>query len=233
VLDGVVLLLFLVLPVMTPGFPSTGALSEGAGAVALKGAVVMVGAVMAGLVVMALWPRGFVRAVERVAVFLPRAVARPMVNALEAFMDSISILRNPRLLMLGFVWTLGFWTWHGLSFWLGMMAFGIDTGFVSAIFTEAVVGFGVALPAAPGFFGTFHASAEFALSSVYGIESAQSLAFAFGYHFGGWIPITLIGLYYAWKLGFSLGEIGGSEERVEEVIEGEHPDAEDLLRGPK
>ena len=232
VLDGVVLLMFLVVPVMTPGFPA-GALSQGAGALALKGAVVMVGGFMAALIIMAIWPRGFVRTVERVAVWMPRSLARPLVSALEAFMDSISILRNPRLLFLGFVWTLGFWTWHGVSFWLGMLAFGIDTGFVSAIFTEAVVGFGVALPAAPGFFGTFHASAEFALSGVYGVDTAQSLAFAFGYHFGGWIPITVIGLYYAWKLGLSLGEIGGAEERVEDIIEEEHPEAGDLLGGSR
>ena len=96
-----------------------------------------------------------------------------------------------------------------------MMAFGIDTGFVSAWFTEAVVGFGVALPSAPGFFGTFHASASFALSTVYGVDSARALAFAFGYHFGGWIPITLIGPGYAWRLGLSLGEVGAAEERVE------------------
>lgn len=227
VLDGVVLLLFLVIPVMTPGFPATGALSEGAGALALKSAVIMVGAVVLALVVMAIWPRGFVRGAQRMASFLPRSLSRPIVDGLEAFMDSISILRNPRLLFLGFVWTVGFWAWHGVSFWLGMLAFGIDTGFVSAIFTEAVVGFGVALPAAPGFFGTFHASAQFALSSVYGVDEAQSLAFAFGYHFGGWIPITVIGLYYAGKLGLSLGEIGGAEERVEENIEDEHRDPGD------
>jgi uncharacterized membrane protein YbhN (UPF0104 family) len=231
VLDGIVLLLFLVIPLLTPGFPSTVALSEGAGGLALRGAVVMVGAVMLALVVMAVWPRTFVRTAERAASVLPRALARPIVDALQAFMDSVSVLRNPRLLFLGFAWTLGFWTWHGLSFWLGMLAFGIDTGFVSAIFTEAVVGFGVALPAAPGFFGTFHASAEFALTSVYGVDTAQSLAFAFGYHFGGWIPITVIGFYYAWRLGLSLGEIGGAEERVEENIEEEHPDVEDLLGG--
>jgi len=229
VLDGVVLLLFLIVPVMTPGFPSTGALAEGAGALALKSAVTLVAVVMMALIVMAIWPRGFVRGAQRAASILPRSLSRPIVDGLEAFMDSISILRNPRLLALGFTWTLGFWAWHGISFWLGMMAFGIDTGFVSAIFTEAVVGFGVAIPAAPGFFGTFHASAEFALSSVYGVEEAKALAFAFGYHFGGWIPITVIGLYYAGKLGLSLGEIGGAEERVEEIIEEEHPEAGDGL----
>jgi hypothetical protein len=100
-----------------------------------------------------------------------------------------------------------------------MKAFGIDTGLVSAWFTEAVVGFGVAVPAAPGFFGTFHASAGFALGSVYGVDGARALAFAFGYHFGGWLAITLVGMAYAWRLGLTLGDVSASEERVEEVVE--------------
>lgn len=223
-LDGVVLLLMLVVPVLTPGFPRAGVLSQGFGAAALKGGALLVGIVMLSLIVMAVWPRRFVRAAERVARLLPSAVARPLVDALEAFLDSVAILRSPRLLTLGFAWTVAFWLWHGLSFWLGMLAFGIDTGLVSAFFTEAVVGFGVAVPSAPGFVGTFHASADFALNAVYGVDSNRSLAFAFGYHFGGWIPITAIGLVYAWKLGLSLGDVGAAEERVEEVIEEEHPD---------
>jgi hypothetical protein len=74
----------------------------------------------------------------------------------------------------------------------------------------------VAVPSAPGFFGTFHFSANFALSTVYGVPETESLAFAFAYHFGGWIPITLIGLWYAWTLGLSLGEVGHADEQFEE-----------------
>jgi glycosyltransferase 2 family protein len=223
-MDGVVLLLFLVVPLMTPGFPSVEALSVGAGGAALKAAVLLVGAVLLALVLMAVWPGPFSRLIAAVARLLPSSIGRPVVDALDAFLDSIAIMRNPKLLFLGFAWTLFFWTWHGMSFWLGMLAFGIHTGPISAFFTEAVVGFGVAIPSAPGFVGTFHASANFALSSVYGVEKAQSLAFAFGYHFGGWIPITVIGLGYAWSLGISLGEVGSAEERVEEVIEERHTD---------
>jgi len=197
--------------------------SQGLGSLILKGGILAVAVVMAVLVVMAVWPRAFVRGAERFARFLPRAMARPLVDALAALLDAIGVLRSPRLLALAFLWTVGFWLFHGLSFWLGMLAFGIDTGLVSAWFTEAVVGFGVAIPSAPGFIGTFHASANFALSNVYGVEEARSLAFAFGYHFGGWIPITAIGLWYAWRLGLSLGDVGAAEERVEAVIEGEHP----------
>ena len=218
-LDGVVLLLFLTLPLLTPGFPAAEAFSSGLGGVLLRTGAVAVLMVMALLVFMAMWPRKFLDAAEGIACLLPGAIERPLVGGLEAFVGSVAIIRDFRLLTLGFAWTLFFWLWHGVSFWLGMLAFGIDTGFISALFTEAVVGFGVAIPSAPGFFGTFHASAKFALSDVYGVSEAASLAFAFGYHFGGWIPITLIGLRYAWKLGFSFGEMGTREKLLKEGVE--------------
>ena len=72
---------------------------------------------------------------------------------------------------------------------------------------------------APGFFGTFHFAANFALTTVYGVPEAESLAFAFAYHFGGWIPITAIGLWFAWQLGISIGDVGAAEDTVEEGLE--------------
>jgi uncharacterized protein (TIRG00374 family) len=214
-MDGVVLLLFLVLPVFSAGFPEEGALSSGAGATVLRLGVIVVVIILVAVIVLAAWPELFGRVARAVARVLPPAIAQPVLDGLDSFLASLAIMRNPRLLAVGFAWTLGFWAWHGISFWLAMLAFDIDTGFVSAIFTEAMVGIGVALPAAPGFFGTWHFFANVALSEVYGVPEAQSLAFAFGYHLGGWFPITAIGLWYAWKLGMSLGEVGHADERVE------------------
>lgn len=214
-MDGVVLLLFLVVPVLTPGFPATEALADGIGRAMLQFAIGLVVAVVGVLIVMAFLPKHFVAVARRASVVLPDALGERLMGSLSTFLDSIAIMRDPKLLALGFAWSLFFWSWHGLSFWLGMLAFGIDTGFLSAIFTEAVVGFGVAVPAAPGFFGTFHFAANFALTTVYGVAEADSLAFAFAYHFGGWIPITLIGFWYAWSLGLSLGDVGHADERLE------------------
>lgn len=217
-MDGVVLLLFFLIPLMTPGFPAAEALSEGGGAAMLRFAGALVLGVLLFLVVLAAFPRQFMVVGERLSVVLPTGFRAEVLAALHGLLGSIGIMRDPRLLLVGFAWSLFFWSWHGFSFWLGMLAFGIDTGWVSAIFTEAVVGFGVAIPSAPGFFGTFHAAAEFALTTVYGVPEAQSLAFAFAYHFGGWIPITLIGLWYAWTLGLSLGDLGHAEEEIEEQV---------------
>jgi hypothetical protein len=109
-----------------------------------------------------------------------------------------------------------------------MLAFDIHAGLVAAFFTEAVVGFGVALPAAPGFFGTFHASAAFALDTVYQAGEVPTLAFAYGYHRGGFIPVTLLGLWYARKLGLSLGDVRDSEAKVEAAVDAELVDRDDL-----
>lgn len=215
-MDGVILLLFLVIPVLTPGFPTSDALTQGGGLAMLRFAIGLVVGVLVVLVLMAAMPRRVVTLTEGVCARLPETVGARILGAVSGLMDSIAIMRDPKLLILGFSWSLFFWLWHGISFWLGMLAFGIDTGFVSAIFTEAVVGFGVAVPSAPGFFGTFHFAANFALTTVYGVPESTSLAFAFAYHFGGWIPITVIGLWYAGRLGMSLGDVGTADERVEE-----------------
>jgi uncharacterized membrane protein YbhN (UPF0104 family) len=181
--------------------------------------------VLVVLVIMASVPERFVRLTEWVAGGLPEHMGAKLVGAVHGLLESIAIMRDPKLLLAGFAWSLFFWSWHGLSFWLGMLAFGIDTGLVSAIFTEAVVGFGVAVPSAPGFFGTFHFAANFALTTVYGVPETSSLAFAFAYHFGGWIPITVIGLWYAGSLGLSLGDVGHSDERIEEAPMPDEPTA--------
>jgi len=148
-LDGVALLLFLVLPVFLPGFPMDGALATGTGGVMLRAGVAAVAVVLVALVVMAVWPRAFVRLAERGAHLLPAAFAQRMLGGLEAFLGSVAIMRDARLLALGLAWSLFFWAWHAASFWIGMLAFGIDTGLAAALFTLAVVGFGVALPSGP------------------------------------------------------------------------------------
>ncbi|MCJ7629163.1 MAG: hypothetical protein MUO50_12350, partial [Longimicrobiales bacterium] len=92
-----------------------------------------------------------------------------------------------------------------------------------ALFVNATVALAVAAPAAPGFIGTFQLGVTTGLG-VYGVPEAAATALSFGFHLAGFIPVTLIGLFFAWKLGLSFGEVGKSEIRVEEAVEGAHPE---------
>lgn len=229
VLDAVVLAAFLVGTVLMPSFPEVDLGARVTGI--LESAVVLLGVVGVILVLLLAFPSVVVRTTEAVARrLLPEAVSLRVIEALEAFLQALGVVRSPVLLAKGLAWSFFFWFWHGLSFWLGMLAFDIHAGPVAAFFTEAVVGFGVALPAAPGFFGTFHASAAFALDTVYAVGEIPTLAFAYGYHMGGFIPVTLIGLWYAHRLGLSLGDVRDSEAKVEAEVDAEFGDAMD---GPR
>ena len=214
-LDAVVLLLFLVVPLMAGGFPAEGALSSGVGGTVFRAAVVGVGAILALVVLLVAWPGVAIgvgrRAVERLERKADQErmaqLAGRFVDAMADFLGALRALRSPRLLAAAIGWTFALWLWHGFSFYLGMLALGIDTGFVSALFTEAVVGWVVAVPGAPGFIGNFQFGVDFALSDTYGASAPSVLAFAFAYHVGGWFPVTFIGLYYAARMGLTRREL--------------------------
>ena len=57
------------------------------------------------------------------------------------------------------------------------------------------------------------------MSGVYSIPEPTALAFSFGYHLGGFVPITVIGLVCASRLGFSLRELRTSELMLAEPID--------------
>lgn len=230
-LDAFTVLLLLLVAVAAPDFPEGATMGGRSVGTVVNTMVGVVGVLLLGLVVLLVWPRKLVRLVERlVARFLPAEPARRVVDAMEAFLAGLSSLRKPRLMTAALLWSVFFWSWHCLAFWIGFQAFGIEASYFAAMFVNAVVAFAVAVPSSPGFFGTFHAGVAVALLGVYGIGQGETLAFAFGFHLGGFIPVTLIGLYYAWRLGFSFGEIERSEIRVEREVEREHPDLVPVTR---
>ncbi len=219
-LDSIVLVSFFLVPMALPSFPGADELLSGAVAgPVLKTTFGMLAIFLMGLVAILIFPEPLVHAVERLCRRLPRKSGPRVVSALETFLQALKVLRHPVLLTKAVLWSYALWFWSGLSFWLAFRAFGIDLGFDAAVFTMAVVGFAVAIPAAPGFFGTFQLGTDLALSGVYDIPEPTALAFSFGFHLGGFFPITIIGLYYAWRLGFSLRELREGEVMLVEPVE--------------
>ena len=220
-LDGVAIFLLLLVALVHPSFPGDAMVGGQPLAHVVWVVVGALGAVLTFLTVLVLFPRTLVRWADRAAAVLPERVGRVLVDVLDSFLSGLGSLKDPRLLIGAFLWSVGFWAWNAVSFWLGFHAFGIDQGYATALFVQAVIALGVAVPSAPGFFGTFHAAAVVGLHEVYGEASGATLAFAFGYHLGGFIPVTLMGLWYAGQLGLSFGEVGRAAEMVEEEMEAE------------
>ncbi len=54
---------------------------------------------------------------------------------------------------------------------------------------------------------------------VWGTASEPALAFAVGFHIAGFVPVTVLGLYYLWRLGISWRDVESSEDSVESAVE--------------
>ncbi len=218
-LDGVAVFSLLAVALLHPSFPTEATVAGRPLATLMTGIVIVLGAVLAVVVALLLFPRLFLRVAEGVGRILPDRAARLLVEGLRSFLGGLTSLRDPRLLLGALAWSFVFWGWNAVSFWLAMHAFGIEEGYTTALFVQAIIALGVSVPSAPGFFGTFHAAAVVALTEVYAVGESATLAFAFGYHLGGFIPVTVLGLWYAGRMGLSMRELGHAEEAVEGAVE--------------
>ncbi|HUF67526.1 MAG TPA: lysylphosphatidylglycerol synthase transmembrane domain-containing protein [Longimicrobiales bacterium] len=219
-LDALTLVVLLFVAAAMPGFPDwpTSAEVDFPRIARTLGITVALATVVLFLLV--LWPRQTVRAFETIANrILPLAIRRPLVNALEAFLAGATILRNARLMVEAVAWSAVLWLVNSAAFWLAFRAFGLDLDFSVAVFFNSGLGFIVAVPAAPGFWGTYEFAARIMLVGLWAQETSTVLAFAVGFHIAGFLPVTLMGLYYASRLGLSLSGVARTEEVVEEAVE--------------
>jgi glycosyltransferase 2 family protein len=226
-LDAVAVFSLLAVALLHPSFPTEATVAGRPMGDLVTTLVILLGGLLTVVTALLLLPGLFLRVAETVARVLPDRAARLLVDGLRSFLGGLTALQNPRLLVGALLWSFAFWSWNAVSFWLGMHAFGIEESYATALFVQAIIALGVAVPSAPGFFGTFHAAAVVALVEVYGVGESATLAFAFGYHLGGFIPVTVLGLWYAGRMGLSMRDLGHAEETVEEAVEDADEDARD------
>jgi uncharacterized protein (TIRG00374 family) len=204
--DAVIVLALLVVAMLDPVFSTTTNLQDTTvGSVVAVVAAVVIAAfiVLYFAVFMPARAESIVAAIVRRTV--PRAEARVR-GLVHAFVAGLGVLRHPARFASVIWWTLLHWIANAVAFWLGFQAVGLDVPLTGALFVQGIVVMGVALPSAPGFVGQFEAAAKVALA-LYGIATSSALAWALGYHILTFIPITVIGLWYAGRLGLSLGDL--------------------------
>lgn len=102
------------------------------------------------------------------------------------------------------------WLTNALNLWLLALAFGLGsvvTFFrsIALLFSAAVA---ASIPAAPGFFGNF----ELMLTKVmkgWGVEETLGFAYASFAHVAGYVVVTLLGVFFIYRMGQSLGRVWG------------------------
>ena len=206
VFDAVAILTLMMLATFDPAFPAGESIERWAGI-----GVVIVAGLLAALYLVVFFPQ---RLVELFGALTRRVAPRlePKVRSmLLAFAQGLGVLRHPGRFLAVLGWTLLHWLVNALAFWLAFVAVGIDVPASAALFLQGVIGFGVAVPSAPGFFGTFELSAILGLA-VYGVSKSAAVTWAIGFHLLSFVPITAIGAWYFARLGLHFRDLGAAPD---------------------
>ena len=223
VFDTVVLFGLMFGAMLSPAFPDVQVIGGRTVSSMALTATVGIGLLLAALYTLALSPRWFAATAEWLLGLVSSALAAKGHAAVLAFADGLSVLRSPRRFASVLAWTLLHWLCNALAFWVGFQAVGMDLPFSAALFLQGVIAIGVAVPSSPGFFGVFEGFARVGLVGVYRVDESLAVSWAIGYHILSFIPITLIGAWYASRLGFSLRQIDAAQKDLNAPAPGAAP----------
>lgn len=113
---------------------------------------------------------------RRVIQLLPEKFGAGLKRVLHSFLDGMRIIPDGRLLALVFAVSLAYWSLPILSSWIAILAFGFEVPFNAALIVFIFIGFGTALPNAPGMIGTYQYACILALG-LFGVAEADALAY--------------------------------------------------------
>lgn len=108
--------------------------------------------------------------------FLPEKFGAGLARVLRSFLDGMRILPDGRLVLAVFLVSIAYWSLPILSSYVAILAFGFDVPVNAALIVFIFIGFGTALPNAPGMIGTYQYACILALG-LFGVAEADALAY--------------------------------------------------------
>lgn len=207
ILDGLTILALLAVALVAPSLPADAQV----GGVPLHRITATLGAVFGGAllvsILVVLRPDPWVAALRRIAnAILPARFATGVVNIATGMVAGLAVLRAPGRLVAVLGWSLAVWLVNAVALWLCFGALHLDVPPEASLLLLGLIAIGVAIPAAPGFFGVFEAIAVVALG-FYGVGKDDAVSYAIVYHITTFVPITLLGLHALSQLRIRFGDL--------------------------
>jgi len=144
--------------------------------------------------------------VGRITAWIPVHVAERVHDVTGSFLTGLAILNHKRDTLLAFAFSVLGWIVEAGTYYVVGLCFDFHLPVYVAMLAVAIVNFGILLPAAPGYIGTFEFFCVGALGLV-AIEKSEALSYALVLHAVLVVPITLIGMVYFFKDQVSLAEM--------------------------
>lgn len=152
-------------------------------------------AVLLGLLIWVLAVHGDrpLRFVLRPLARLPRLSIERVERAGVELAAGLTGLRDRRIALEAFAWSVGIWLMSALFAWLVLLAFQPSLGYDAGILVIVAIGLAMIIPSPPAAIGVFEAAGVLALKA-YGISQTQALPYALVLHVVNFVPFIVAGL---------------------------------------
>lgn len=147
---------------------------------------------------------------------------------IDSFFHGLSVLRNPLDALAALVCSVVAWLFEAAMYLTLALAFanlvpeiqnrlvqiagpvtpelGIEKTYSVFMLMTAFANLLATIPSTPGYFGVLDAPIKGTLT-LFGVEPNLAASYTLVLHLALIVPVTLLGLFYAWRAGFSLGQL--------------------------
>lgn len=147
---------------------------------------------------------------KKITAFLPLKVRERLSGYLNSFISGLGSLRDLKLFGASLVLSVAVWMIEVLMYSLVIRAFSPSIPFYASLLILVLINFGVLLPSAPGYIGTYHYFAKIGLL-FFGVSNETAVSFSLLLYALMYLSIAFPGLYFLWRENISLMEIKAKE----------------------
>jgi uncharacterized protein (TIRG00374 family) len=191
--DGFTLLMFLLIGLLATTFPT--ALESWSGSIRLTGIILFLASILLVLLLAGFKYKAefFLKLLERLLFFLPSGLLSKIIRLVHNFTAGLALLNDRNSWVMGIFYSLLLWSTALFQIMLIAWSIGLDLPFMSTFLIMAMAFFGVMIPSAPGYIGTFHLSVQYGFMFS-GIGGEEALSAAVLWHASSYFPTIIFGL---------------------------------------
>ncbi|MGH2586514.1 MAG: lysylphosphatidylglycerol synthase transmembrane domain-containing protein [Dehalococcoidia bacterium] len=155
---------------------------------------------------------------------LPQKWAERLHHTLDSVLEGFRVLSNGGVALRLALLSLVIWLLVAAAMECMLLAFHLDLPLTAPMFVLALVQLSFILPSTPGHIGVFQFAAVEALAIGFNVDRNAALSFALVTNLVSFAPPALLGLWFIWRSGSSLGGLVTAGRQAQAEIEAEPVD---------
>lgn len=162
---------------------------------------------LAGMIVAGAFPRLTHRLAGLLTRFLSERWADRLHGLIDSFLDGFSVLSNPGVALRLAGLSVIIWLTIALAMECMLLAFHFNLSPAAPMFVLALISLSFIVPSSPGHVGLFQFVAVEALTQGFDVDRNTALGFALVTNLVSFAPPALLGLWFVWRSGLSIGRL--------------------------